>query len=282
MTPKEKERLIKRIWIVITYVVLIGFALVYLMPFIRSLVASFMTWAQASQYPPKWIPSPFTLENYEKLFRLELFPKWVRNTALYSGLIVAGNILFSSMAGYAFARLRFPGRDVIFSALLSLLMIPMFVTLVPNYIIIYKLGLIDNILGLSLLGLVNVSSIFLMRQYFMSLSNEIFEAARLDGCGPIKSFFYIALPLAKPALGAVAVYQFLGSWNAFIGPLIFLRTPEHFTLPVGLSFAFQRAMWTEYTPIIAGSLVASAPTILLFLILNKYLIRGIVITGGKG
>ncbi|MFA4700807.1 carbohydrate ABC transporter permease [Pyrococcus kukulkanii] len=274
---------IKKIsWLTITYLVLVTFALVYLMPFIRSLVASFMTWEQASKYPPEWIPNPFTLDNYRKLFRLELFPRWILNTSLYAGIIVAGNVIFSSMAGYAFARLRFPGRDALFSALLSLLMIPMFVTLVPNYIIIYKLGLIDNILGLSLLGLTNVSSIFLMRQYFLSISNEIFEAARLDGCGPIKSFFYIALPLAKPALGAIAVYQFLGSWNAFIGPLIFLRSPENFTLPVGLTFAFHRSMWTEYTPIIAGSLVASAPTIILFIVLNKYLIRGIVVTGGKG
>ncbi|MFA4645945.1 carbohydrate ABC transporter permease [Pyrococcus kukulkanii] len=274
---------IKKIsWLTITYLVLVAFALVYLMPFIRSLVASFMTWEQASKYPPEWIPNPFTLDNYRKLFRLELFPRWILNTSLYAGIIVTGNVIFSSMAGYAFARLRFPGRDALFSALLSLLMIPMFVTLVPNYIIIYKLGLIDNILGLSLLGLTNVSSIFLMRQYFLSISNEIFEAARLDGCGPIKSFFYIALPLAKPALGAIAVYQFLGSWNAFIGPLIFLRSPENFTLPVGLTFAFHRSMWTEYTPIIAGSLVASAPTIILFIVLNKYLIRGIVVTGGKG
>lgn len=140
----------------------------------------------------------------------------------------------------------------------------------------------DNILGLAILGIVNVSSIFLMRQYFLSLPEEVFEAARLDGCGPIKMFFYIAFPLAKPAVGAVAVYQFLGAWNAFLGPLIFLRSPENFTLPVGLSFAFQRAMWVEYTPLIAGSLVASLPTIVMFVVLNKYLIRGIAITGGKG
>lgn len=253
------EKTMKKLWLLLTYSVLIIFALVYLMPFIRSIVASFMEWAQASKYPPEWIPHPFTLENYRKLFRLELFPRWILNTSLYAGITVTGNIIFSSMAGYAFARLKFPGRDVIFSSLLSLLMIPMFVTLVPNYIIIYKLGLVDNIFGLSLLSLVSVSSIFLMRQYFTSLPNEIFEAARLDGCGPIKSFFYIALPLAKPALGAVAVYQFLGAWNAFIGPLIFLRSPENFTLPVGLSFAFQRSMWTEYTPIIAGSIVRPLP-----------------------
>ncbi len=282
MNEATKRNLLKALWIVFVYIILTMFAFIYLSPFIRSFVASFMTWEQASKYPPEWIPHPFTIENYLKLFRLELFPRWIMNSALYAGLIVAGNIIFSSMAGYAFARLEFPGRDALFSALLALLMIPIFVTLVPNYIIIYKLGLIDNIIGLALLSLANVPSIFLMRQYFLSLPQEVFDAARLDGCGPIKAFFYIALPLAKPALGAVAVYQFLGAWNAFLGPLVFLRSPENFTLPVGLSFAFQRSMWTEYTPIIAGSLVAAAPTIILFIVLNKYLIRGIVIQAGKG
>ncbi len=278
MNPRVR----KRLWVIATYVVLSFFAFIYLVPFIRSFIASFMTWEQASAYPPQWIPNPFTLINYVKLFRLELFPRWILNTAIYAGIIVAGNIVLTSMAGYAFARLSFPGRDALFSALLALLMVPAFITLVPNYIIIYRLGLIDNILGLALLGIANVSSIFLMRQYFLSLPQEVFDAARLDGCGPVKAYFYIALPLAKPALGAVAVYQFLGAWNAFLGPLIFLRSPENFTLPVGLSFAFARTMWTEYTPIIAGSLVAAAPTILLFIVLNKYLIRGIAITAGKG
>ena len=280
---KTKHRSSYRaLWLILVYTVLTLFALVYLIPFIRSFIASFMTWEQASSYPPEWIPNPFTLENYLKVLRLELFPRWIFNTALYAGVVVAGNVFFATMAGYAFARLRFPGRDALFSALLALLMVPAFVTLVPNYIIVYKLGLIDNIFGLSLLSLVHVSSIFLMRQYFLSLPQDIFDAARVDGCGPIKSFFYIGLPLAKPALGAVAVYQFLGAWNAFLGPLVFLRSPENFTLPVGLSFAFQRAMWVEYTPIIAGSLIAAAPTVILFIVLNKYLIRGIIITAGKG
>jgi len=274
---------LKRIlWMGFVYAVLLAFAFVYLMPFLRSTVAAFMRWEQASKYPPEWIPNPFTTENFEKLFRLKLFTRWVLNSAIYAGIIVAGNVIFTAMAGFAFARLEFPGRDGLFSALQALMMIPGFVTLVPNYIIIYRLGLVDNIIGLAILGIVNVSSIFLMRQYFLSLPEDIFEAARLDGCGPVKSFFYIAFPLARPAIGAVAVYQFLGAWNAFLGPLVFLRSPENFTLPVGLSFAFQRSMWVEYTPIIAGSLIASMPTIALFVALNKYLIRGIVITGGKG
>ena len=276
------SKVLRKVWLIFIYAVLTIIALIYLMPFIRSIVGSFMTWEQASKYPPEWIPNPFTLENYLKLLRLKLFPRWVLNTLIYSAIIVVSNVFLTSMAGYAFARLRFPGRDMLFTALLSLLMIPGFVTLVPNYIIVYKLGLVDNILGLAILGMANISSIYLMRQYYVSLPEEIFEAARLDGCGPIKIYFYVALPLAKPALGAVAVYQFLAAWNAFLGPLVFLRTPKNFTLPLGLWFAFARTMWVEYTPIIAGSVLATMPVILIFAVFNKYLIRGIAVRAGRG
>uniref|UniRef100_A0A7C3WLY0 Carbohydrate ABC transporter permease n=1 Tax=Thermofilum pendens TaxID=2269 RepID=A0A7C3WLY0_THEPE len=257
-------------------------ALIYLMPFLRSIVASFMTWAQASAYPPEWWPNPFTLENYMKLFRLSLFPRWILNTALVSGLVVALNLVTCSMAGYAFAVLRFPGRDLLFSALLTLLMVPPFVTIIPNFILITKLGLIDNLIGLVFLGSASVSGVYLMRQYYLSLGRELFEAARIDGADPLRSYLYVALPLSKPALGALAIYQFLGSWNAFLGPLVFLRSVENFTLPVGLNFAFSRSLWVEYTPIIAGSLVASAPTIIVYVLLNKYMIRGTVVAARKG
>lgn len=270
------------VYLAAVYALMTLLAAAYFMPFIRSIVASFMTWAQASAYPPEWIPNPFTLENYAKLFRLSLFPRWILNTALVSGLVVAFNLVTCSMAGYAFALLRFPKKDLLFNALLTLLMVPPFVTIIPNFILMVKLGLVDNLVGLSFLGSASVSGIYLMRQYYLSLGKELFEAAKVDGADPIKSFFYIALPLSKPALGALAIYQFLGSWNAFLGPLIFLRSAENFTLPVGLNFAFARNMWTEYTPIIAGSLLASLPTIILYVLLNKYMIRGLVVSAKKG
>ncbi|ABL78548.1 carbohydrate ABC transporter permease [Thermofilum pendens] len=272
----------KRIVLLLSYLVMSVLAAIYLMPFIRSAVASFMTWSQASAFPPEWVPNPFTLENYAKLFRLSLFPRWVLNTALVSGLVVAANIVTSATAGYAFAFLRFPGKNKIFSALLALLMVPPFITLIPNYILVVKMGLIDNLFGLAFLGSASVSGIFLMRQYYLSLGRELFEAARLDGAGPLRAFVYVALPLSKPALGALAIYQFLGAWNSFLGPLVFLRSPENYTLPVGLNFAFSRSMWTEYTPIIAGSLLASLPTIILYVLLNKYMIRGVVVSAKKG
>ncbi len=277
------EGRIRRVaYLAAAYTLAVSLALIYLLPFLRSIVASFMTWAQASAYPPEWIPNPFTLENYMKLFRLSLFPRWILNTALVSGLVVAFNLVTCSMAGYAFAALKFPRKDLLFSALLTLLMVPPFVTLIPNFILITRLGLIDNLVGLAFLGSASVSGVYLMRQYYLSLGKELFEAARIDGADPLRSYLYVALPLSKPALGALAIYQFLGSWNAFLGPLVFLRSVENFTLPVGLNFAFTRNMWTEYTPIIAGSLVASAPTIILYVLLNKYMIRGTVVTARKG
>jgi len=264
------------------YLMLTFIALIYLMPFIRSLVASFMTWEQASKIPPEWIPNPFTLRAFNRIFALKLFPRWFLNTALVAVATVLSNIMFCSMAGFAFARLRFPARDLLFSLLLSLMMIPAFVTIVPNYVILYKLGLIDNLVGVILINAVSVNGVYLMRQYFLSLPQELFDAAKIDGCSNIKAFFYVALPLAKPAIGALSVYQFLGAWNAFLGPLVILKSPENFTLPVGLTYAFHRQWYVEYSPIIAGSLIAAAPTILMFVIFNKYLIRGITLTAGRG
>lgn len=282
MMARKKFNAEKIFWLVISLITLNIFAILYLFPFLRSIVTSFMTWEQAKAYPPIWIPNPFTVEAYETIFGLKLFPRWVLNSITYSAIIVSGNCIFATTAGYAFARMEFPGRDWIFSALLALMMIPGFTMLVPNYIIMYNLNLIDNIYGLGLMGMVGVSSVFLMRQYFVTLPKDIFEAAKLDGCSHIQTFRHIAFPLAKPAIGAVAVYMFLGSWNAFLGPLVFLRSIENYTLPLGLNFAFSRDWYVEYTPIIAGTLLTAIPTIILFIALNKYLIKGIVVTGGKG
>jgi multiple sugar transport system permease protein len=279
---RKKYNREKIFWLVIALITLNMFAVLYAFPFVRSIITAFMSGPQSRMFPPVWLPNPITLENFEALFTLKLFPQWILNSSLYAGLIVAGNALFATMAGYAFARMSFPGRNVLFSAMLALMMVPGFVMLVPNFIIMTQLHMIDNIVGLALVGLISVSSIFLMRQYFLTLPKDIFEAAKLDGCSNIQAFFFIAVPLAKPAIGAISIYMFLGAWNAFLGPLVFLRSPENFTLPVGLVFAFDKGWYIEYTPIIAGTLLTALPTMILFIALNKYLIKGVIITGGKG
>lgn len=263
---------------------IIGFLLfiVYTMPFIRSIIVSFMTWEQASRIPPEWIPKPFILDNYMKLFRIEMFPRWVVNTLIYGVAVSATNIFLGLMAGYSFAVLRYPGRDTVFSMILALMMLPMFVTMVPLYVILRQLNLLDNIAALIILGMVSVNTVFMARQYYLSLPRDYFEAARLDGASYIRIFFEIALPMARPLIIAVIVYQFLGAWNAFFLPVIVLKSPENFVYAQGLNYAFSRAWYTEYTPIIAGTIIGSIPTLLFFILFRKYLIGGIVIRTYRG
>ncbi|MEM2204247.1 MAG: carbohydrate ABC transporter permease, partial [Sulfolobales archaeon] len=217
------------------------------------------------------------LENYMRLFRIELFPKWVINTLVYGSIVSISNVLLGLMAGYSFALLRYLGRDLIFNALLALIMLPMFVTMVPLYVILAQLRLIDNIFALPLLGLVGVNTVFMAKQYFLSLPREFFEAAKLDGASYIRAFFEIALPMAKPLIITITVYQFLGAWNAFFLPIIVLKSPENFVYTQGLNYAFSRAWYVEYTPIIAGTLIGSIPTLLFFIIFRRFLIGSIVI-----
>ncbi len=266
---------------IVGYIVLTVVAIIYLMPFIRSITASFMTWEQAQRMPPEWIPDPFTTRPFEQILGLKYFPVWLINSVIISASIVTAQTILASMAGFAFARVKFPGREMLFSLLLATMMMPGIVTLMPTYALFSKVGLIDNLLGIIIPGLCGASSIFLMRQYYLSMPQDLFDAARVDGCTFLKIFRHIAFPLARPALGALAIYQFLGSWNSFLGPLAILKSIEKFTLPVGLLFAFNRAWYVEYSPIIAGSTLAAAPTIIIFIIFNKYLIKGIQLTAGK-
>ncbi|MEM1638840.1 MAG: carbohydrate ABC transporter permease [Desulfurococcaceae archaeon] len=267
----------RRFYALITFMLGTLFLLVYTLPFIRSLIVSFMTWDQASKIPPDWIPNPFTLENYMKLFRIELLPRWVMNTVLYGLAISLSNVFLGLMAGYSFALLKYPGRDTFFNAILALMMLPMFVTMVPLYVILVYFKLIDNLVALPILGLVSVNTVFMARQYFLSLPREYFEAAKLDGASRVRIFFEIALPMAKPLILAIIVYQFLGAWNAFFLPVIVLKSPENYVYAQGLNYAFSRTWYVEYTPIIAGTIIGSIPTLVFFVLFRKLLIGGIVI-----
>ncbi|MEM0001334.1 MAG: carbohydrate ABC transporter permease [Desulfurococcaceae archaeon] len=267
----------RRFYALITFMLGTLFLLVYTLPFIRSLIVSFMTWDQASKIPPDWIPNPFTLENYMKLFRIELLPRWVMNTVLYGLAISLSNVFLGLMAGYSFALLKYPGRDIFFNAILALMMLPMFVTMVPLYVILVYFKLIDNLVALPILGLVSVNTVFMARQYFLSLPREYFEAAKLDGASRVRIFFEIALPMAKPLILAIIVYQFLGAWNAFFLPVIVLKSPENYVYAQGLNYAFSRTWYVEYTPIIAGTIIGSIPTLVFFVLFRRLLIGGIVI-----
>ena len=235
---------------------------------------------------PEWIRERAyapTLENFRALVdqtRGNVW-RWLGNSALVAVAITGFHVFFDSMAGYAFARKRFPGRDVLFGLLLATLMIPAQVTLVPNFLLISRLNLADSHLGVILPGFADVFGIFLVRQYMRTLPREVEDAARVDGANEWEVFWRIALPLAKPAVATLAIFMFMRSWNNFLWPLIVLRTGERYTLPVGVA-TLQDEFSTNHGLIMAGAAVAAVPMIVFFLLFQRAFLGGLRVGALKG
>lgn len=237
-------------------------------------------------FPPKWIPDTFQWENYPKSFSILPFGRFALNSARISGLVILGYMLSAPLAGFAFARLRFPGRDVLFVFVLSSMMLPYTVTMVPHYILFNKLGWIDSIKPLVVPSFLagqfaGAFFIFLLRQFFLTIPNEMNDAARIDGCNTFQMYYRIFLPQAKPAIGIIAVYSFMWTWNDFLMPLIYLKDLRKFTFAVGLSF-FQGAYQTYWHLLMAATVIAILPCIVVFMVAQKAFIQGIVVSGVKG
>ena len=237
---------------------------------------SLPSWAQARAYVP-------TLANFDDLVRQTRgnIWRWLGNSAVIALAITLFHVLFASMAGYAFARKEFPGRNLMFGLLLSTLMIPVQVTLVPNFLLISRLNLADSYLGVILPGFADVFGIFLMKQYMQTLPREIEDAARVDGANEWDVFWRIVLPLAKPAVATLAIFMFMRSWNNFLWPLIVLRTGSRYTLPVGVA-TLQGEFSTNQGLIMAGAAIAAVPMIVFFLIFQRAFLGGIRIGALKG
>jgi ABC-type glycerol-3-phosphate transport system permease component len=232
--------------------------------------------------PPQLLPFPLTLENFKDAWRLLDFPRFFINTALVTSLIVTGSLISSSLVGYAFAILSGRGKNLLFGLLLMSIMIPTSVTLIPQFILFSKLGWVNTYLPLVVPHFfANAFYVFLFRQFFRTLPLEFFESAEIDGCNPLMSYFYIALPLSRPAMATVAVFAFIGSWNDFLTPLVYLSTNEKFTISLGLSL-FQGVYYTQLQYLMPMSFIALIPIVLLFLIAQKYFLQGIITTGLKG
>ncbi|WP_376791983.1 carbohydrate ABC transporter permease [Thermoflexus sp.] len=261
------------------YGVLIGWSVIAVAPFFLTVIFSLKPLTHLYE-PPFFLPLPFTLENYLKVvteFR-HLFPRWMVNSALVAGLLAVVRTLFCAMGGYAFARLRFPGRDLLFWAMLITMMIPGQVTLIPNFLIIRQMRLLDSLAALIVPGIAGAFGVFMMAQFYKNLPRELEEAAMIDGAGWFTIFFRIVLPLSRPALLTLALFTFQGEWNAFMWPLIVLNSPEKFTLPLGLSW-FKGEYYTVYSVVLAGSMFNSVPILLLFFLFQGYFTRGIALTG---
>jgi ABC-type glycerol-3-phosphate transport system permease component len=231
--------------------------------------------------PPQWIPRPATGDNFVKAWRLLDFPRFFRNTLWVTSLTVLGTVLSSSLVGFAFATLPARGRRPLFVLMLATIMIPVTVTLVPLFLLFSRLGWVNSYLPLVVPHFfANAFYVFLFRQFFRSLPSELFESAELDGCNPFMAYCRVALPLAHPALATAAVFAFMGAWNDFLGPLVFLNSSEKFTLSLGLAL-FQGTHYTQLHYLMPMSLVALLPALALFLVAQRYFVQGIVATGFK-
>jgi multiple sugar transport system permease protein len=266
------------------YALLIGWAIVAILPYWLTIAYSLMP-KSAIFAPPRLLPHPFSLENYRAvLTAFDEFPMWVLNSFIFAAGATVLRVPFAAMAGYAFARIRFPGRGVLFTLILGSMMLPNVSLLVPQYWMAVKwFHIVDTIPGLILVwtGANFAFGVFMMTQFFRSIPRELEEAAFMDGASWFGTFFRVVFPLARPALLALTIFSFQGSWNEFLLSLIFLQTPETFTLPLGLAmFRFQ--YYAIYSNVLAGSLFNSLPIMFIFFLFQRYFVEGIAYTGLKG
>jgi multiple sugar transport system permease protein len=270
----------------IAYAVMIGYAVLMFTPFAWSVITSFKTLPDSVRLTV--VPDPATLDAWRYVFE-KLQPSIFRlflNSGAIALTITISNLVLASLAGYAFARLRFPGREILFLVVLATLMIPDQLRLVPVYLIMNGLGLtrgFGQYIAIVLVMAIGGANIFLMRQYFLSIPREIEEAARIDGAGFFTTFWRVMLPLATPALSAVAILQFQGAWNAFFWPLILLRDQNYFTVPLALTF-FRTAggFSTNYPPLMAVVVLSTLPVLILYVFFQRYFVEGIAASGVKG
>src|SRR5690606_17124146 len=257
-------------------------AISMLFPFYWMVATSLKTEARVFAFPPEWIPNPPILASYQYLFTELPFALYVFNSLKVSLLSTLGVILSSSLAAFAFARLRFRGRDALFIITLAALMIPAQVTMIPLYVVMTRIGWVDTHLPLiapAYLG--SAFGIFLMRQYFMTIPQELNDAAKIDGCSHFGNYWRIMMPLSKAVLATLALLAFMGSWNDLLGPIIYLYRDELFTLPLALT-RFRGQYYTQWAYMMSGATVSLVPILLVFLFTQQYFVRGVVLSGLKG
>lgn len=265
-----------------TYLVLGFGSILYLVPFLWMLSTSLKTQDQVYEFPIRWIPNPIDWANFVELFTVAPFLTYTINTIIITVFGVFGSVVSSAAAAYGFARFRFRGRNALFLVMLSTMMVPIWVTIVPSYVVFSEIGWIDTYLPILVPAFFAAPfNTFLLRQFFLGIPLELDEAAKLDGAGSIRIFFTIILPLAKPALLIVGLFSFLLYWNEYMGPLIFLQSQDKFPLSLGIS-NFVSSQSQDFPMMMAAAMFAMIPCVLLFAVAQKQFIQGIVVTGVKG
>jgi ABC-type glycerol-3-phosphate transport system permease component len=279
----QVRRLLNRVAL---YLIAACLVFLFMGPFLWTLASSLKDSKEIAQFPPVLFPARLRWENYEEVFRLVPMWSFIRNSLQVALLAVIGQVLTATLVAYGFTRFRFPGRDFLFMVLVSTMILPREVLLIPNFLVFKSLGLINTLTPLWLPSFFGGAFfVFLLRQFFLTLPLDLDEAAKIDGANSLQILWRILVPLCQPAMATVAIFSFMLHWNEFLEPLIYLSSKENFTLALGLRF-FQQIPNDAQEPrdqlMMAASLIMTAPVLLLFFAAQRYFIRGIVMSGIKG
>lgn len=268
------------------YLLLLIIGVIMLLPFIMAFLGTVKTDQEILAYPPKFFPEVWRWDNWARVWNTDLgaggtFPRWLFNTAFLSVTVAVSQAVFGSMAAFAFSRLKFAGRDAVFNFMLATMMIPGAVTLIPAYVLMTKLQLINTFWSLILPGLVSAGSIFTLTSFFRSIPVDLEEAAIIDGATYMQIFRTVILPLARPAILTVLILQFQSMWNSFMQPLLYLNSPDKYVLNVALSI-FQQQYKSQWNLTLVGAMFNAIPILILFFIFSRYYIEGVAYAGIKG
>ena len=277
------QKQVKQLTDLLVYIVLSVVGVIFIMPFAWMVANSFKDIRGIYQYPPTFIPEVWQFGNYTEAWTMTHFDIGFLNSVIVAAAVVLGQLVTASLAGYSFARLRYPGRDKIFLLYISLMMVPFTVLLIPLYIQMRAFGWVSTLQAVIVPFLFTPWGTFMMRQFMVTIPRELEDAARIDGCGFFRTYWLIILPLTKPALATLAIFTFVNTWNSYQWPLIVLARPKVKTLPLLLaSFQNQSGMRTPWHLIMAASTFVVIPVLIAFIVGQKYYVRGIVTTGIKG
>jgi multiple sugar transport system permease protein len=253
---------------------------IMLFPYLWMISTSFKQ--RGTTYNLSLIPEAFSTAAYQALLSASYLPRWYLNSIIIGVISTASVVFFSAMAGYVFAKYKFPGREIMFTAILATIMIPTEMMIVPWYVGIAQAGWVDRLVGVLVPNMLSAFGVFVMRQFIANIPDELLDAARLDGVSEFGLFWRICLPLARPALAVVAIFTFLGNWNDFLWPLIVVNSTGNMTLQVGLSQLTAQEVGKDWSGTMAGSALASIPMLVVFLFFQRQIVRGMKISGMKG
>jgi multiple sugar transport system permease protein len=279
------NRLRKTAGLVVVYVLLIALGVVFVLPLVWMVSTSLKPDSELLAWPPHWIPHTIMWHNYTASWGPYNFNTYLRNTVFITVFAGIGQVFTAAVVAYGFARLRFPGRDFLFTLVLATIMLPGIVTLVPTYIIFHQIGWVDTFYPLIVPSYFGGGAffIFLFRQFFMTIPIELTDAAKIDGCSDVGIFWSVIMPLAKPGIAAAAIFSFIANWNDFMGPLIYLNSEDKRTITLGLrDFIVVSAQRTQFQYLMAVSTLTVLPVIVIFFVAQKYFIQGVIMSGVKG